>query len=183
MASFLTRVRRACTALFADDAKPAAPTRPDFVTIGTQCKIDSLVSFRRHEGTVTIGEKTTVWRNTEFCAPVVVGQNCFINRDVYVRPFTTIGNHVSIGPFVKLIGDSHEISNVVKRAGKSTYKPIVIGDGVWIGAGATVLGGVTLGRGCVVAAGAVVTKNVVPDTIVAGVPARVVRALDPLTDK
>ena len=53
-------------------------------------------------------------------------------------------------------------------------------DGVWIGAGATILGGVTLHRGCVVAAGAVVNKDVPPDCVVAGIPARLLKELPPL---
>ena len=57
--------------------------------------------------------------------------------------------------------------------------PIVIGDKVWIGANATVLPGVTIGKGAIVAAGAVVTRDVPPNTIVAGVPARVVREIRP----
>jgi acetyltransferase-like isoleucine patch superfamily enzyme len=55
--------------------------------------------------------------------------------------------------------------------------PIRIGRGAWIAAGATVLQGVTVGDDAVVAAGAVVTKDVPPRTLVAGVPARVIRAL------
>ena len=56
-------------------------------------------------------------------------------------------------------------------------KPIIIGDGCWIGANATIIGGVTIGDGAVVAAGAVVTKDVEPNTEVGGVPARVMKKL------
>jgi tetrahydrodipicolinate N-succinyltransferase len=57
--------------------------------------------------------------------------------------------------------------------------PISIGDGVWIGSRVTVLPGVSVGRGAVVAAGAVVTRDVAPDTLVAGIPAVVVKHLGP----
>ena len=55
--------------------------------------------------------------------------------------------------------------------------PIHIGENVWLGANVTVLGGVTIGDNAVIAAGAVVTKNIPPNTVAAGVPARVVRTL------
>jgi acetyltransferase-like isoleucine patch superfamily enzyme len=58
-----------------------------------------------------------------------------------------------------------------------SYAPIHIGKNVWIGANATVLAGVTVGDGAVVAAGAVVTKDVEPNTIVGGVPAKVIKKI------
>ena len=57
-------------------------------------------------------------------------------------------------------------------------EPVTINDGAWICIGATILPGVTIGENAVVAAGAVVTKDVAPDTVVAGVPARFVKRLD-----
>ena len=64
-----------------------------------------------------------------------------------------------------------------KRAGM-TYAPIHIGKNVWIGANATVLAGVTIGDGAIVAAGAVVTKDVAPNTVVGGVPAKVIKKIE-----
>ena len=59
-----------------------------------------------------------------------------------------------------------------------TYAPIHIGKNVWIGANATVLAGVTIGDGAVVAAGAVVTKDVQTNTIVGGVPAKIIKKIE-----
>ena len=74
----------------------------------------------------------------------------------------------------------HEVGPPWRRAGWSTHQPIVIGDGVWLASRVTVLPGVTIGNGAVVAAGALVASNVPPHTMVGGVPARLLRKLDPL---
>lgn len=141
-------------------------------------------SFRRGakvrviDGRIYLGKGVTILRNCEFQGPVQIGDDTFVNRDGYFRAGTTIGRSVAIGPFVRLITDSHEIGSSGRRAGRSVTKPIVIGDGTWIGAGVTVLGGVTVGAGCIVAAGSVVVSDVPPDTVVAGVPAKYIRKIE-----
>ena len=109
-----------------------------------------------------------------------VGHGTFINRDCRIEAVdqVQIGAEVHVAPGVRLITLSHEIGPPDHRAGERFTKPIVIGDGAWIGAGATILPGVTVGCGAVVAAGAVVSSDVAPDTLVGGVPARQLRALD-----
>lgn len=153
---------------------------PRFVRIKGRSKVDFSVAFQHHAGTIDIGANVQIFRYGEILAPVKIGEGTFINRSVYIRPNTTIGRNVNIGPFVNFVSDTHEISNTTRRAGKTSYEPIVVEDGVWIGAGATILGGVTLHRGCVVAAGAVVNKDVPPDCVVAGIPARLLKELPPL---
>ncbi|WP_235504753.1 acyltransferase [Arthrobacter sp. Leaf141] len=96
----------------------------------------------------------------------------------YIRPGTVIEDRVFLGPFVRLITDTHELAGPQQRAGKNVAPPITIGAGTWIGAGATVLGGVTIGPGCMVAAGAVVTRDVPANTLVGGVPASVIRQMN-----
>lgn len=118
-----------------------------------------------------------VYRGGEICGPVTIGDGVFINRDCYIRPHTTIGDNVNLGPFVKLITDTHDIGPASKRAGRVLYDPISIEDGAWIGAAVMVLGGVTIGAGAMVAAGAVVTAHVAANTLVGGVPARFIRQL------
>jgi acetyltransferase-like isoleucine patch superfamily enzyme len=88
-----------------------------------------------------------------------------------------IGDRVMIGPNVNIITTGHPLEPSKRRAYVEA-KPIVIERDVWIATGATILGGVTVGENSVVAAGAVVTKDVPPNSFVAGVPARVVRSLE-----
>lgn len=128
-------------------------------------------------GRVDIGAQVGIYRGTEITGPVSIGPHSFINQGGYIRPQTTIGRNVAIGPFVRLITDSHEIGPASHRAGKSVIGSIRIDDGVWLGAGVTVIGPVRIGAGAVVAAGAVVTRDVPPDTLVGGVPARELRRL------
>jgi acetyltransferase-like isoleucine patch superfamily enzyme len=112
------------------------------------------------------------------------GRNLRFGRNVFVNHGCTamdlggieIGDDVMIGPNVQLVSSGHPLDPETRRS-RITTAPIRIGRGVWIAAGATVLQGVTVGDDAVVAAGAVVTKDVPPRTLVAGVPAQVIRAL------
>ncbi len=107
-----------------------------------------------------------------------VGVNVFINHDATLNDMggIVIGDDTMIAPHVSMLTGGHPTSVAERRAG-ITVAPITIGSNVWIAAGATILGGVTVGDGAVVAAGAVVTHDVEPATLVAGVPARLLRSL------
>jgi|HubBroStandDraft_6_1064221.scaffolds.fasta_scaffold264009_1 maltose O-acetyltransferase len=109
-----------------------------------------------------------------------IGENSFITGPLHVDAGAQIrvGNRVHLGHHVLLLTINHEIGPSEERCGPLTAAPISIGDGVWIGSRVTVLPGVSVGKGAVIAAGAVVTRDVAPDTMVAGVPAVVVRQLD-----
>jgi acetyltransferase-like isoleucine patch superfamily enzyme len=106
------------------------------------------------------------------------GRNVFVNHGCTAMDFggIEIGDDVMIGPNVHLISSGHPLDPATRRS-QITTAPIRIGRGVWIAAGAIVLQGVTVGDDAVVAAGAVVTKDVPPRTLVAGVPAQIIRAL------
>ncbi|KQQ95823.1 hypothetical protein ASF62_04900 [Leifsonia sp. Leaf325] len=145
--------------------------------IEPDCTIDSSVRIMG-EG-VRVGSRSKILRGGEILGPVVIGADVFINRDAYLRPGTTIGDRVNLGPFVRLITDTHEIGQAIRRAGKVRHDPISIGDGTWIGASATVIGGVTIGSGVIIAAGSVVTTDIPDNVIAGGVPARVIRTLEP----
>lgn len=107
-----------------------------------------------------------------------VGKNVFINQNCtfYDLGGLDIGDDVMIGPNVSLITTGHPLDPVQRRA-VTIGKAIVIERNVWIAAGATIIGGVTIGENSVVAAGSVVTKNVPPNTLVGGNPARVIRSV------
>jgi acetyltransferase-like isoleucine patch superfamily enzyme len=106
------------------------------------------------------------------------GRNVFVNHGCTAMDFggIDIGDDVMIGPNAQLISSGHPVDPATRRS-QITTAPIRIGRGVWIAAGAMVLQGVTVGDDAVVAAGAVVTKDVPPRTLVAGVPAKVIREL------
>lgn len=89
-----------------------------------------------------------------------------------------IGDHAQFGPGAQLLTATHPIDPDERRSGWESGRPITLGDDVWIGAGAIVLGGVTIGDAAVVGAGAVVTRDVPARTVVAGNPARLLRTLD-----
>jgi acetyltransferase-like isoleucine patch superfamily enzyme len=107
-----------------------------------------------------------------------VGRKVFVNQNCtfYDLGGIEIGDEVMIGPNVSLITSGHPLEPSRRRDGV-TASPIVIGNNVWIAAGATVIGGVTIGENSVVAAGAVVTRDVPPNSLVGGNPARVIRAI------
>jgi acetyltransferase-like isoleucine patch superfamily enzyme len=89
-----------------------------------------------------------------------------------------VGNWVRLGHDVTLLTIDHAIGLPMLRAGTSQFGPITIGDGCWIASCVTILPGVTIGPSSVVAAGSVVTRDVPAHSLVAGVPARVMRSLD-----
>jgi acetyltransferase-like isoleucine patch superfamily enzyme len=109
---------------------------------------------------------------------ISVGRNVFINQNCtfYDLGGLDIGDNVMIGPNVSLITSGHPLEPSRRRE-CVTARPIVLEKNVWIAAGATIIGGVRVGENSVVAAGAVVTKDVPPNTLVGGNPARPIRPI------
>lgn len=107
-----------------------------------------------------------------------IGRNVFINQNctLYDLGGIDIGDDVMIGPNVSIITSGHPLDPATRRS-VTIGKPISIGSNVWIGTGATILGGVTIGENSVVAAGSVVTRDVPPNVLVGGNPARILRAI------
>lgn len=110
---------------------------------------------------------------------LAVGGGTAINyRCVFdARAQVTIGKHCGIGIGAQFITSTHDYRDPAVRAGVGAVRPITVGDGTWIGSGATVLSGVRIGDGCVIASGAVVTKDCQSHGLYAGIPARRIRDL------
>lgn len=151
---------------------PGAPG----VTADAGVNIHPTVSMIASQGRfIHLGARTKILRDAEWVGPIRVGSGCYINRSSYIRANVTIGDDVLIGPFARIVTDMHDIGPSSKRGGVYRQAQIRIEDGVWMGACVTIVGNVTVGRGAVVAAGAVVVKDVPANTLVAGVPAKVVK--------
>ena len=110
---------------------------------------------------------------------VTLGWDAMVNRGCTFdnSERVTLGARVRVGPEVMFCTSTHELGGPEQRAAERTDKPVVVGDGCWIGTRAVLLPGVTVGDGCVIAAGAVVTSDCEPHGVYAGVPAKRVRDL------
>ena len=110
---------------------------------------------------------------------LTLGDNVFINQRCYfdLSAEIAIGRNVKVGSGVSFVTTHHDIGQPNLRCGEAAPRPISVGDGAWIGTNALILGGCCVGNGAVVAAGAVVTKDVPPNTLFGGVPARHLRDL------
>ena len=128
-------------------------------SLGDYSVIESFACINNAVGDVMIGSHTRIGLHNTIIGPVV------------------IGSHVNLAQGITVTALNHNFDDTQKRIdeqGVSTI-PVTIEDDVWIGANAVILPGVTIGNHCVVAAGAVVTKDVPPHSLVAGVPAKVIK--------
>jgi len=112
---------------------------------------------------------------------IIIGKDTLVNSEISFgcpKDKIIIGDYVQIGPRVLFETVNHDVHYSPGKRRKTSTKPIVVEDGVWIGAGVIVLQGVTLGEGSVIAAGAVVTKDVPRLKVVGGVPARIIKDVE-----
>ena len=117
---------------------------------------------------LSIGDGTSIPKGSTFyCteAPLTIGRKVIFGP----RPTIITGDHR-----IDIIG-KHIIDVTVEEKLPENDQPVIIEDGVWIGANVTILKGVTIGRGSVVAAGAVVTQSCAPYSIIGGVPAKLIK--------
>jgi acetyltransferase-like isoleucine patch superfamily enzyme len=161
-----------------------------YVTLANGAYLDQGVYLHACPNGIHIGSKTLVMHGAVLHvynfrslpnAGITVGDNSLLGEYCVIRGpgGVTIGHRVCISPLVQILAVNHVFDDPNKSIIEQgiTARGIRIEDDVWIGAGAIVTDGVTIGKGAVVAAGAVVTANVPPRTVVAGVPARVIREI------
>lgn len=140
---------------------------------------------------ITLGDHVSIARDSIlFCTGVIaqkgtgisIGNRTGISARAYIagQGGVTIGDDVIMGPNVQIFSENHNFGALDKtiREQGVTKQAVVIGNNCWLGAGCTILAGVTIGHGCVVAAGSVVTKPVPPNSVVAGIPAKIIKSRD-----
>jgi len=123
------------------------------------------------------GENLVVETGALISPNVCIGNNCTIGENCLVRSQVTLGNDVLIAQNVSFISFQHnyERNDVPIHAQGEIFSPIMVGNDVWIGINVVILAGTTIGDHAIVAAGAVVTKGVPAWSVVAGVPAKVIK--------
>jgi maltose O-acetyltransferase len=131
----------------------------------------------------SIGEDTEIRPPfyVDYGAQVRIGARCFANFGLVALDVAaiTIGDDVQIGPNVQLLTPTHPVEPEPRREKWEAARPITIGDNVWLGGGAIVMPGITIGENTVVGAGAVVTRDLPPDVVAVGNPARVIKQIEP----
>lgn len=125
----------------------------------------------------TIDESTTIFPpfHTNFGKFIQLGHNVFINHACSFLDLggITIEDEVMIAPRVNITSENHPVDADKRKT--LVPEKVIIKQNAWVGAGATILPGITVGKNAVVAAGAVVTKDVPANTVVAGMPAKVIK--------
>ena len=124
------------------------------------------------------GSAVNIEHNAFFTPDVSLGDRSGIGIDCEVYGPVTIGKDVMMGPEVVIYTSGHKYDRLdipMMDQGSTEKKQVTIGDDVWIGRRAIIMPGVTVGTGSIIGAGAVVTKDVPPYSVVAGVPAKVVK--------
>jgi acetyltransferase-like isoleucine patch superfamily enzyme len=163
----------------------------DRIRLGRGVYLDEGVYLHACPGGIQIGKNTLIMHHAELHvynfrrlphAGIRIGRDSLIGEFNVLRGQggITIGDHVYTSPFVQLAAVNHVFSAPDRPFVEQgiTAEGIVVEDDVWIGAGAIITDGVHIGRGAVVAAGAVVTRDVPPHTVVAGIPAKIVKTIN-----
>ena len=135
-------------------------------SLGQNSVVESYSCINNAVGDVIIGDHTRIGIHNTIIGPV------------------TIGSHVNLAQGITVTALNHNFSDTTRRIDEQgiSTNPVTIEDDVWIGANAVILPGVTIGQHAVVAAGAVVTADVPANTVVGGVPARIIKKINTEND-
>ncbi len=160
------------------------------ITLHSGAYLDHGVYLHACPGGIEIGENSYVMHNAELHvynyrgleqSGIWIGRNCIVGESTVIRGQggVVIGDNVIVAPRVQIMAVDHVFDDPTRPILEQGLRAfgITIDDDAWIGAGAIILDGVRIGRGAVVGAGAVVTRDVAPHTVVAGVPARLLRRI------
>jgi len=154
------------------------------ITIGDNVEINAL-----SRNGIQMGNNISIHRNTVIeCTGVIrelgegliignnvgIAQNCFIQ----VRGTVRLGSNIMFGPNVSIFSENHgyQRTDITMLEQPTSRKGVVIEDDVWLGTRCVILDGVTIGKGSIIAAGAIVNISVPPYSVVAGVPAKVIKS-------
>ena len=147
---------------------------PD-VKLGKNVRLSKFINLYGCE----IGENTKIGAFVEIQKNARVGKNCKISSHTFICEGVTIEDNAFIGHSVTFINDLYPRATAsdgrLQTEQDWRVEPTLVKKGASIGSGTTILSNVTIGENAIVGAGSVVTKNVPPNTIVAGTPARVLR--------
>ena len=149
---------------------------PD-VKLGSNVKLSKFINLYGCE----IGDETKIGAFVEIQKNATIGRRCKISSHTFICEGVTIEDNVFVGHGVVFINDSYPRatadSGTLQTEQDWVVERTVVKTGASIGSGATILSKITIGERAIVGAGSVVTKDVPPDTIVAGNPARVLRTI------
>lgn len=126
-----------------------------------------------------IGENTKIVGPIECSGKLIIGNNCWIGKNLKVNGngMVRIGNNCDIAPEVTFQTGGHMIGSFERRAGQGITFNQSVGDGTWIGGRVTVLNNTNIGKACVVAGCACVIQDVPDNSLIGGVPAKLIRVL------
>ena len=160
-------------------------TTNDHVCIAPDVKLGSNVRLAKFINLYgcEIGDDTKIGAFVEIQKNASIGRRCKVSSHTFICEGVTIEDHVFIGHGVVFINDIYPrattASGALQTEADWKVDKTLVKAGASIGSGATILANVTIGERAIVGAGAVVTRDVPPDSIVAGNPARLLRSIDP----
>jgi acetyltransferase-like isoleucine patch superfamily enzyme len=150
---------------------------PD-VKLGQDVKLSKFINLYGCE----VGDETKIGAFVEIQKNAKVGKRCKISSHTFICEGVTIEDNVFIGHSVTFINDSYPRSTTagggLQTEADWKVEKTVVKKGASIGSGATILSNISIGENAIVGAGSVVTKNVPPNTIVIGNPARLLRSIE-----